>query len=292
MNAIIQEIQHELDALIDVIQAFENYEYPETPRNSVARSLASSSALSPSQETMRCVSPAVAGTPSWSQAAGSEGYANGQSIALMSQKSGSHLGESLNQELLTMFSVSSISPATGRLRLPNKEQRLKMGHRLANQVRYVKVHMMATFNAKDKLYRGKVTFMTYTVDNRQISEDRALDQQSGGEESAEESASDFRPKVTHTKGKVHVLYDNMQSKKLDQVKESLGAHASKIKGLLEKTYFFNLYDWRSDTHSMDAGASEGLAYEKILMYKKTLNPGSDETDSWESDGNFLSEFIN
>lgn len=284
MNPIIGEIHQELDALIDVIKAFAEY----TPRSSGARSLASSSAAS--QETMRCISPAVTETgppPLWSQE--SEGYTNGTSIPLQTPKSGA--GESLNQELLTMFSVSSISPASGRLRLPTKEQRLKTGLRLANQVRYVKVHLMATYTAHDKTYHGKVTFMTYTVDNRQMSEDRALD--SPPSDAGEES--DFKPKVTHTKGKVHVLCEKVESKKLETVKESLGTLASKIKGRLENKYYFNLYDWRSDTHDIDpsaAGMTECLAYEKILMYKKTLNPGSDETDSWESDSSFLSQFIN
>lgn len=105
---------------------------------------------------------------------------------------------------------------------------------------------------------------------------------------------DFKPKVTHTKGKVHILCDDLKAKKLEHVKESLADYALRIKCRLEQKYNFNLYDWRSDTHTIDLGdprQPDPVVYEKILMYKKTLNP-RDETDTWESDGNFLSRLIN
>lgn len=303
MNSIIEEIHHQLDALIEVIKAFEKYEYV-SPRitNPEIRSLSSASTgdlnttsqQQEEEEQMRNGSPAVEERRQESGPRPGDPDSDGPSISLLSPKAG--LTGSLNQELLSMFNASSISPASGRLRLPKKELRVKIGQGyMVNKVRYVKVHLIGSYTTAEQMYRGKVTFMTYTVDNRNRNEDRAWDTQQSDEEVDGEETPDFKPKVTHTKGKVHILYDDLMSQKLEQVKESLADYGLRIKCRLEQKYNFNLYDWRSDTHSIDLSdprEPELVAYEKILMYKKTLSPGQDETDSWESDVNFLSELIN
>ena len=301
MNQIIEEIHYELDALIEVIKAFEQYEYPGHrilgPQSHSSSSSTADLKSSQQQDAqMRNGSPAAEKKRQQSGPRSADPELDRPSISLLSPKTA--LSGTLNQELLSMFSASSISPASGRLRLPKKDTRVKLGQgNMPYQVRYVKVHLIACYTTAEETYRGKVTFMTYTVDNRHRSEDRAMDQQQQSDEEAndDEESPDFKPKVTHTKGKVHILYDDLKAKKLEQVKESLADYGLRIKCRLEQKYNFNLYDWRSDTHSIDLAdrsQAERTAYEKILMYKKTVNPGFDETDSWESDGNFLSELIN
>lgn len=303
MNPIIEEISHELDALIEVIKAFEKYEYP-VPRflESQISPAVNGSSLNPNEpqnKKERNGKPAVpprrrASQPQQQPAPSVE--PDESSVKLLSPKSA--IGGALNEELLTMFNASSISPATGRLRLPKKELKVKIGQGLiSNHVRYVKVQLIAAYIMAEKCHRGKVTFMTYTVDNTSRCEERAIDTHESDEEvNGGPESPDFKPKVTHTKGKVHILYDDLKAEKLDQVKESLADYGLRIKCRLEQKYCFNLYDWRSDTHSIDESDDsrqpETIVYEKVLMYKKTLSPGNDETDSWESDGNFLSELIN
>ena len=263
-NPVIEEIHRELDALIEVIKAFE-------------------------QQDGRSDKHQVNGT--WSEVTSQTGGTTGRADGVSSSKA-TALNEALNQELVTMFSAAAIAPATGRLRLPTTTRGKSP---LGNQVRYVKVHLIASYARQEDVFRGKVTFTTYTIDNRERSEDRAADHQRSQENvnSSDDEGRDMKPKVTHTKGKVHVLRDDLQSKKLALVKESLADYALRIKCRLEQRFNFNLYDWRSDTHSLEESQEpEALAYEKILMYKKTLDPRSDETASWESDTQFLSELIN
>jgi hypothetical protein len=311
MNPIIEEISHELDALIEVIKAFEKYEYP-VPRflesqtsavnGSSSHSLNSTEQTPPQLPNKRekngkpAVPPRRRTSQRQQSVPSADRESDASSVKLLSPKS--VIGGALNDELLTMFNASSISPATGRLRLPKKELKIKTGQGIAsNQVRYVKVQLVAQYLTQEKVHRGKVTFMTYTVDNTTRSEERAIDTRESDEDiNGGTESSDLKPKVTHTKGKVHILYDDLKAEKLDQVKESLGDYGLRIKCRLEQKYNFNLYDWRSDTHSIDesdeSGQPDPIVYEKVLMYKKTLSPGADETDSWESDGNFLSELIN
>ena len=315
MNSIIDEIHRELDALIEVINAFEKHDCrpkasvlndnllpPLTPRTDLSSTTGQRGEDGSSPVMIRRqILPSAAA----------------KAKPLVPPKpSKKDLTEELNKELITMFSATSINSETDPSTTTTsgttavgvgsggigskKEIRVKMSDpRFSNQVRYVKVHLIATYVPMRDSFKGKVTFTTYVVDSRQ--------QQQTGEENwlgSQESflnkdlSSDPRqPKVTHAKGKVHVLYDDLFFKNLSQLKESLAEYGLRIKCRLEQHYSFNLYDWRSDTHPIDGSdasrAHEEVAvYEKILKYKKTLNPGFDETDTWESDGNFLSSLIN
>lgn len=309
MNSIIDEIHRELDALIEVINAFEKHDcrpkasvlndnlLPLTPRTDLS-TIGQRGGEDGSSPVVirRQILPSAAAKAK---------------PMVPPKPSKKDLTEELNKELITMFSATSInsetdpSTTTGTTTAgtggigSKKEIRVKMSDpRFSNQVRYVKVHLIATYVPMRDSFKGKVTFTTYVVDSRQQQQTSEGNWLGSQDSFLNKDPSDLRqPKVTHAKGKVHVLYDDLFFKNLSQLKESLAEYGLRIKCRLEQQYSFNLYDWRSDTHPIDGNdasrAHEEVAvYEKILKYKKTLNPGFDETDTWESDGNFLSSLIN